>query len=121
MAERPSYRELNRKLRAAKDFVAKLQWAPAEPIKLIPDFQQFGFFTQEEQTEAILNALEEIEPDCYIGKHPPDKAYEKRVYGLDLFAFRWPSNKFSRTMYLKFCVTKDSLYVLSFHESRGGV
>ncbi len=118
MAERPSYRELNNKLSAAKDFIAKSQWAPAEPVKLAPDFRRFDLYTEEEQSSALLAALEEIEPGRYIGRQPPEKAYEKRVYGLDLFAFCWPSRKFGCTMYMKFCVTKDALYVVSFHESR---
>jgi hypothetical protein len=119
VAERPSYRELNNKLSAAKDFIAKSQWAPAEPVKLTPDLQHFDLYAAEEQAEAFLAALGEIEPGHYIGTHPPEKAYEKHVYGLDLFAFCWPSKRFECTMYIKFCVTKDALYVVSFHESRG--
>ncbi len=114
---RPSPRELARKLLAARALVSSAKWAPAEPVKLGPDLRRFGMFTAQEQGDGILTALREIGPADYIGKRPPEKAYERRVYGREMFAFRWDSKCFGRLMYLKFCITPDALYIVSLHES----
>ncbi len=116
--ERPSHRELRGKLLRAEDLIAASRWAPAIEIKLLDDLHRLGLFTAGAQAEALTAALAEIDPGHYAGRRPPEKAYEKRVFGLDMFAFCWHSIVFRRTMYLKFCVTKDILFILSFHESK---
>lgn len=117
---RPSVKELYGQLRKAKLLLAASQWAPVNEIKLAGDFHGIGLHTAAERAEALMTALLEIDPEDYVGRRPPERSYEKRVYGRDFFAFSWPSRRFRRRMYLKFCVTKDALFILSFHESRKG-
>lgn len=115
---RPSHKELSGQLQKAIGLILASRWTPAIEIKLLDDFHKLGLYTAGAQAEALVTALAEIAPGHYAGRRPPEKAYEKRVFGLDMFAFCWRSTAFRRTMYLKFCVTKDTLFILSFHESR---
>ena len=117
-SQRPAFKELRGQLQKAKGFVAASSWAPAIEIKLMDDLHRLGLYTAREQADAFMTALSEIDPAHYVGRRPPEKAYEKRVYGREMFAFCWSSRRFLRTMYFKFCVTKDALFILSFHESK---
>jgi hypothetical protein len=67
--------------------------------------------------------LQEITPADYSGKHPPEKSYEARVQGDDLFAFAWDSAYFRRRIYFKFCVHKEhdksfTLCIASLHREK---
>lgn len=88
------------------------------PKKIIAELLCLGLYTTEERSRALLIALDEISPEHYAGRRPPEKSYEKEVQGMEMFAFCWPSSRFRRVMYFKFCVTKRALFVLSFHQSR---
>ena len=91
---RPSHRELRKKLGIARGFAFDSKWAPASPLKLLPDLHALQLFTAAEAAQGILDALSEISPEDYIGRRPPEKAYEKRVYGREMFAFCWDSRRF---------------------------
>ena len=62
--------------------------------------------------------LDEISPENYVGKRPPEKSYEQEIKDLDLFAFRVESSWFRRRVYLKFTLTGDNLWLVSLHQDR---
>lgn len=115
---RPSWRELDGKLRTARARAAAGDWAPAAPEKLQPQFAALGLYSVQERTEGIVAALEEIGPSDYVGSYPPERSYEAGVRGRELYPFRWSSGRFHRLMYMKFVHTQDRIYVISLHEAR---
>ena len=91
------------------------------PAKLAKDFDKLGLYSTAEHMEALCAALQEISPNHYSGRRPPDKSYEPGVKGDDLFAFSWASKHFGKSMYVKFCLHKFdeqkwALFVFSLHE-----
>jgi len=110
LLERPSTKELWKKLTEAKSLVQNAKWAPAEPAKLKADFDEleslFGLETAllGDQTAILMKALEEIEAANYAGTHPPMRSYEGATRTLEMFAFRWKSIHFNSEMYFKFCL-----------------
>lgn len=118
MTERPSYRELNKKLLLARALVAQSKWAYASTEKVPPQFFELGLDTAEEQTAALSDALGEVTPDHYNGFYPPEKAYEPGVRDEDLWVFFWESRSRCCKMWFRFCLKKGMLYVVSFHRSK---
>ncbi|MBI1746446.1 MAG: hypothetical protein HYR55_07645 [Acidobacteria bacterium] len=116
--ERPSYSETKKKLDLARKKVSQNDWAPVDPTKLLKDFETLDLWTLEEESMTLLIALAEIKPENYAGGRPPQRSFEEICRGAELFAFTWSSTYFGCQMYLKFCFVKQSLYIVSFHESR---
>lgn len=102
----------------------KTGYLPAEAQKLAANFGDLDLITLEDQTDALLAALEEIRPENYAGRKPPEKSYELTTQGSELFSFTWASAYFGETMYFKFCLQQDrdgaqpTLYVHSLHKDR---
>jgi hypothetical protein len=104
------------------------RWLPAEPAKLHANWaeleQEFGIETAllEDQTEILTAALQEISPDDYAGRHPPEPSYEPAAQRQELFPFQWQSRRFgNRRMYLKFSMSSGGeprVFIHSLHPSR---
>ena len=127
--ERPTHKELNKKIQECVSLVSAGRWLPVDPIKLKANFdemeERFGFETslQEDQTQILLGVLGEITPEHYAGTRPPMPSYERATLGKELIAFRWPSLCCSGClMYFKFCVTgigiEQRVFIHSVHPSR---
>jgi hypothetical protein len=126
--ERPSYKELGKKLMVAAALVATDNWVPVNPGHLQENWeemaQEFGIDveTAEDQKKILAAAFGEVRPEHYIGDNPPDTAKELVVAGLDLFVFRWQSKLplfKNSVMYLKFSIIgkgeRGPVYVHSIH------
>ena len=111
-----------RRIEAAQRLTATGRWAPANAVKLAANFDQLGLYLQEEQEDALAQALGEINPRDYRGQHPPARSYEPATAGSELFAFAWRSRRFGKRMYLKFSILgtgpAQRLYVYSLHQDR---
>jgi hypothetical protein len=115
---RPSVKELLGKIEQAREHVAKDDWLPVDPLKVLPEFEDLECFTAGERQKALEAALNEINPEDYEGQRPPAKAYEQPCKNAELFAFCWHSTHFKKKMYLKFCFVQKTFYVVSIHRSR---
>lgn len=115
---RPSHREILKKLVAAREKVSAADWLAASLEKLLPEFDALDLVTLEEQNNALETALNEIAPEFYAGGRPPQRSYEDNCEGAEMFAFSWDSPHHGKRMYLKFCFVGETLYVVSFHEDR---
>ena len=126
--ERPSYRELRKKLMAASALVEQGNWRPVEYEKVECDFQELEealgveIALPEDRAKILLTALKEVSPKDYIGRTPPEPSIHSVTYNLDLWEFRWESpNEFFKksVMYLKFCVVgtgeRGPVYIHSIH------
>lgn len=121
---RPSHREITRRLNEAKEALRlKKGYFPYVikngKMKVSGEMEALGDISSDEILDLILNLLEEeIVPDDYAGKNPPEKAYEKMIKGEDLWAFCWYSKLLKKRMYLKFVIKNKSFYYVSLHESK---
>ena len=130
--ERPSTRELWKKLTEVTGLIHANKWLPGDAVGLQADLDElattFGLETtlREDLITIFVSALREITPADYAGQHPPKRSYKEQTFNLELFAFRWKSSFFSgREMYIKFCMTsladKDRrAFIHSIHPHRTG-
>lgn len=117
MPERPSYRELDRKLKQGREAAAAKRIRLVEPDIILADLLDLDYLVGD-LVEDLPAVFREIKPTHYEGRRPPQKSYERDILGSELFAFRWPSRLFGRSMYLKFAVREKVLWVVSLHRDR---
>jgi hypothetical protein len=126
--ERPSYREIKKKLLAAIALVELDNWRPVDNDKLEDDFQELArilgveIAMPEDRKTILLTALNEVDPRNYIGGTPPYPSNHPVTRELDLWIFRWESRGdfFKKSMmYLKFCIVgvgeRGPAYIHSIH------
>lgn len=116
--ERPSHKEISVKLKAAKGAIEQGCYLPADHTKATVDLESLELWGEEVIRKAFLDSLSEITPADYEGHRPPEKSMEQAVFNQEMFAFCWESKRFSKRMYLKFCIKKGTFYYISFHESK---
>ena len=116
--ERPSDRELFKRINKAKNFLKNQDGLFANPAKAVGELNELGIGDTSEIWVLIKDLLEEISPKEYRGSRPPQKSYEKIVSGYELFAFCWWSQKLEKNMYIKFVLKNKRYYYVSLHQSR---
>ena len=116
--KRPTKGELIKKLESAYKALQKNEGLFANPVKTVWELEKLKIGESKEIWSLILGLLSEISPDNYVGGYPPQEPYEKRIEGIDLFAFAWESKTFSKKMYLKFALKKGRFYLVSLHKNR---
>jgi hypothetical protein len=117
MKERPSDRELDRKLKEAQDAAAAGRIRLLEPDTILSDLLDLDYLVAD-LAKALPALMQEIRPGDYRGQSPPKKSYEKAILGSELFAFRWASKIFGCRMYLKFAVKGENLWIVSLHRDK---
>jgi hypothetical protein len=114
---RPSHKELNKKIKQAKEVVSKRNINFIKKATIEAELLNFDILI-DEFIPILLNLLNEITPDDYAGHRPPQKSYEDEIDNCDLFVFVWKSVKLKREIYLKFTIKDDLLWLINFHEER---
>ncbi len=117
MMERPSYRELNLKLKQVREAAASKRIRLLQPDSILADLLNLDYLV-EDLANDLPAILQEVSPGDYRGQSPPKKSYEKAILGFELFAFRWDSKVFGCRMYLKFAVKGQDLWIVSLHRDR---
>jgi hypothetical protein len=117
MKDRPSYRELDRKLKQANQAASANRIMLLEPDIILADLLDLDYLL-EGLARDLPALLEEIRPGDYRGQTPPKESYEKAILGSELFAFRWASKIFGCRMYLKFAVKEENLWMVSLHRDK---
>jgi hypothetical protein len=123
MTRRPSQRECYLKAQAALDAVKAGKRAIAlskhlpEAMELFDACDPGGFW---EKIECLLEELCELDvAKCYAGSQPPQRSYEEKMKGLELWPFKWRSRMLlGREVYLKFCIKGNSFLFVDCHENR---
>ena len=115
--KRPSHKELTGKIRQAKQAVSQGHIDLLEPDIIAIDAFELGYLVKDVQN-VLCDVLEEITPDDYAGKTPPEQSYEDKIKGSELFAFKWKSKRFGCEVYLKFTLKGDVMWLVSFHLPR---
>lgn len=117
-SNRPSDRELTKRLNEAREFLRHQPGLFTNPSKTMGELNDLEIGDANDVWKLIRELLEEITPNDYKGSHPPQKSYEKAILGLELLAFSWWSPKCAKQMYIKFVLKNDRYYYVSLHQSR---
>ncbi|MDY6987627.1 MAG: hypothetical protein SWQ30_06160 [Thermodesulfobacteriota bacterium] len=116
--KRPSNKELSKKIREARDAAGKGQIAILNQVVISCDALELGSLVEEDLVSVLSGLLDDISPENYVGKRPPEKSYEEEIKDLDLFAFKVQSSWFRCRVYLKFTLTGGDLWLVSLHQDR---
>ena len=87
------------------------------PVSIAADALELGF-PIEGIDNTLTDILEEIAPKFYVGQYPPQKSYEDRIAGWELYAFRWVSRHLGCRVYLKFTLKENHFWLVSLHGDR---
>ena len=117
MTVRPSHRELQKKIEAAKSALEKGRCLFANPAKAVGELYALDIEETNQIWNLIVLLLDEIEPGDYAGAKPPQRSYEVLIHDHELFAFAWWSDKLSKKMYIKFALKDACYYYVSLHGS----
>ena len=119
---RPSTKEINKKLTAAREAIGSGKYYFLRPDKVYADLAELDLYTDEDLRIGLSSALQEIRSEDYAGSRPPDRAYESGIKEKELFAFSWDSTHFGFSVYLKFVDLSNEngrgLCFVSFHKDR---
>ena len=115
--KRPSYRELNGKIRQASEAVSQGYINILEQVNIAEDASELGYRVAD-ISDVLSDVLNEITPLDYVGKKPPERSYEDKIQDCELFAFRWKSQRFGCEVYLKFTLKDEVMWLVSFHVHR---
>ena len=117
--DRPSHKEINRKIKQAKEAVSGGQFSVLNPVIIATDALELELNLQK-ISYILSDLLEEITPNDYVGQYPPQRSYEHDIEGCELLAFRWLSKTLGCRVYLKFTVKGNRMWLVSLHEDRKG-
>ena len=115
---RPSAREIDKRLKEAKVALRNRQSMFANPAKVVGELASLEIDDSDEVWELIILLIDEISLDDYKGGHPPQKSYEPQIADCELWAFSWKSSVLKKQMYLKFCIKEGTFYYVSLHECK---
>ena len=113
-ANRPSFRELNNKIRQAQKAVIERKVVILDYEVVLADSFDLKF-EMGKIHEVLSEVLHEISPGEYAGTRPPQRSYEKEILDQDLYAFHGLSKRFGCRVYLKFALNQDRLWLISLH------
>lgn len=116
--KRPSHKEITNKILQAKEAVQKDNLLFINQNVLASDALELGYLFGEEIKEILMNLLNKADPDNYVGLKPPQKSYEQKIYGSELFAFRVKSDILNEIIHLKFVLANNNFYLISLHIHR---
>ena len=115
--KRPSYSEIQRKLKQAKEVIGRSSFVILKPSVIAIEALELGILF-DEMNPILVDLLSEIKPANYAGTYPPQRSYEDEISQSELFAFRWASHKLGCVTYLKFTVKEERLWLISLHQDR---
>ena len=115
--DRPSHREINGKIKQAKKAVLENNFFILNPVIIAADAVELGV-NLENISHILIDLLEEITPNDYVGQYPAQRSYEPDIESYELLAFRWSSKKLGCRVYLKFTMKGKRMWLVSLHEDR---
>jgi len=115
--DRPSHKEIDRKIKQAKEAVLKNRLSLIDAASIAADALELGYMVSEISI-ILFDLLAEITPKAYVGQSPPQRSYEEKILQCELFPFRWVSKRLGCTVYLKFALKDEQLWLVSLHEDR---
>jgi hypothetical protein len=115
--DRPSHKEIDRKIKQAKEAVLENRLSLIDAASIAADALELGYMVSE-ISDILVDLLTEITPKEYVGKSPPQRSYEEKILQCELFPFKWVSKRLGCAVYMKFAFKDEQLWLVSFHEDR---
>jgi len=121
MVIRPTHKELTNKIKQAVKAVSEDRIFILDPEIIAKDCLELGLQISD-LSDFLIDAIPRLSPNDYIGHHPPEKSYEKRIKDFELFAFKAYSEMVGCNFYLKLALVEDFIWIVSLHEfeTKGG-
>ncbi|MBA4395182.1 MAG: hypothetical protein C0407_16655 [Desulfobacca sp.] len=116
--QRPSEKEIFKRIKEAREAVAKGRIAILNQVAIASDALELGYLVGEELESLLSELLDMISPAHYVGTRPPQRSYERTIKDLELFAFEVISPQFDCLIYFKFALHTGVLWLVSLHKSR---
>ena len=113
----PSRKTITSKVLLAQKASEKGDIVLVTPDIIVADLIELGRGVNE-IPQILCELLENTKPDDYVGTHPPQRSYETVISGCELYAFKTTSKKIGCTVYYKFTIKDDSLWLVSLHKNR---
>ena len=117
MIARPTYRELDKKLKNARKALKKGNIFFIDQAVIASDAAELGYLV-ENILDVLSQVLDEITPDHYIGHHPPIRSYEEKIKNQELFIFRADCDCLGCEIYLKFALIDNLNGLWEFRETK---
>ena len=115
--KRPSYKEINSKIKQAKDAVLRNRISIVNPTSVAADALELGYLVKN-VSNILSDILKEITPHDYAGQYPPQRSYETDIFESELFAFKWASKCLGCKTYLKYATEEKRMWLVSLHKDR---
>ncbi len=115
--DRPSHKEINRKIKQAKEAVLENRVSFIDATSIASDTLELGYMISE-ISDILVDLLAELTPEAYVGQSPPQRSYEEEILQCELFPFKWVSKRLGCTVYMKFAFRDEQLWLVSLHEDR---
>jgi len=115
----PSHKALTRKIRQAIKAVESDSMAFIQQDVIAADLLELGCEI-DRVPDLLLELLADITPSHYAGTHPAQRSYETEISGCELYAFKVESKSLGCTIYFKFTLVEDFLWIASLHKDRPG-
>jgi hypothetical protein len=113
----PSHKTITGKVKLAKDALKGERLFYVDVDIIAADLS--GINRDMSELPDILNELlEKADYKNYTGTRPPQKSYEAEINGCELFAFTVESRLAGCTMYFKFTLQEDVLWLVSLHREK---
>jgi hypothetical protein len=119
MDKRPTHKDLSGKINQAKAAVKAGRIALVDQTVIVADLLDLGHEISA-LPKILLDLLEQVTPGSYAGTMPPQRSYKSRIAGSELYAFKCVSKRMGCTVYIKFTLKHDFLWLVSIHEDRQG-
>ena len=110
---RPSYKEINQKIIQAEKAISEHRISLINPISIATDALELGFCV-EGIDSILIKLLEEITPRDYLGQSPPQRSYEDKITGCELYPFRWMSRHMGCRVVFEVCFKTESILACVF-------
>jgi len=116
--KRQSHKELEKKLREAGKAVSENRIALLNQIAISADAIELEYNIETEFQTVLKELLGLTTPSHYTGSRPPQRSYEQKIHGIDLYAFSIQSSRFKCRVYFKFALTGQRFWLVSLHQDR---
>ena len=113
----PSRKTITGKVLLAQKASEKGDIVLVTPDIIVADLIELGRSVNE-IPQILCELLENTRPDDYAVTHPPQKSYETVISGCELYAFKTTSKKRGCTVYYKFTIKDEILWLVSLHKDR---
>ncbi len=115
---RPSHKELSQKIAQAIAAIENGNIRILNMLSFMADADELGYVIDTDLNELLVELLNKSSLDNYEGSRPPQKAYQQKIIGAELFAFSVLETSLTRPVYYKFSIVEEVLYIVSLHLDR---